>query len=96
MYDGTLRLFMVMCGPVWFLAVLFWPTWFIIILHGPLWPDIVHESLKLSEIVMLTSVAKLSSSRLVQSSSAELRFALILVITATHHPPTQNPRESRI
>ena len=36
------------------------------------------------------NIAKLSSSRLVQSSSAELRFALILVITPTDpspHPP---------
>ena len=34
-------------------------------------------------------IAKLSSSWLVQSSSAELRFALYLIIT-THPPPPQN------
>ena len=36
-------------------------------------------------------VAKLSSSWLVQPSSVELRFALILVITPSH-PPTHHPQ----
>ena len=39
----------------------------------------------LSSLTFMTIIfAKLSSSWLVQSSSAELRFALILVITPTH------------
>ena len=38
--------------------------------------------------------AKLSSSRLVQPSLAKLRFALFLILTATHHPPTQTGESS--
>ena len=49
-----------------------------------------------SETFLPKTFAKLSSSWLVQPSSAELRFALILVITVTHpttHPP---PGESSV
>ena len=38
--------------------------------------------------VDLKNIAKLSFSWLVQPSSAKLIFALILVITPTHHSPT--------
>ena len=44
-------------------------------------------------MMFVATIAKLSSSWLVQSSSAELRYALLLVITLTHPPPT-HPRES--
>ena len=39
-------------------------------------------------MVNISIFVKLSSSRLVQPSSDKLRFALILVINLTHHPPT--------
>ena len=52
-----------------------------------------HKTVKSFESIANKSIefhiAKLSSSWLVQPSSAELRFALILVITPTHHPPTR-------
>ena len=97
--SGYLKLSLGILGNLWLsVAIYLWLSWVISDYLGvpqDKWSMLEYIGLYLpisGYLWLSLAVAKLSSSRLVQPSSAELRFALILIITPTTHPPI--PRES--